>query len=212
MDDEHPGGELDRQGQADEDSRRDAAQQGRPRPTEVGEAEQDEEGVDLTEPDPVGDRVQPQDGRGEAGQRDRPPPPGPRQQPVRREGDGRRDGEHLGEGPEPAGHAEGHEGERDGQDGRERRIGERQELGGLGQGGIDGPTGEDRDPGLAVDLDVALPLVERPEDEVAQHDRGRGEGEQGRRERPHQGRPWSPARRSARLRHPSIFGVCRPLP
>ena len=39
--------------------------------------------------------------------------------------------------------------------------------------GVDRPAGQQRDTGLAVDLDVDLPLVQRPEHEVAQ-DHGRG--------------------------------------
>ena len=182
--DEDPGRELDRHRQPDQDPARHPPQQPGPWFTQVHQAREHDERVDLAEADAVTHRVQPQHRCGQGGQGERHPRSGAVDEAVPGVPDGRGGREHLQGGPQPPGGRERHQGQRDRQERRERGVGERQQLRGLGERGVDRPTGEDRDAGVAVDLDVDLPLVDRPEHEVAQDDGQRGERDERRGEQP----------------------------
>ncbi len=182
--DEHAGRELDGHREPDEHASGDVPQDAGPWLAEVHEAREHDEGVHLAEPDAVAHRVQPQHRGGERGEDEGHPGPGAVDEAVSGIPDDRRRGGDLEGGPEPPGRTERHERQRDGEDRRERRVGERQELRRLGEGGVDRSTAEDRHARLAVDLDVDLPLVERPEDEVAEHDGHRRQGDEEDREEP----------------------------
>jgi len=119
-------------------------------------------------PSPTG--CSPQHRGRERGQRQWRPGPRPVDQAVPGVPDDRGGGHHLGRGPQPPGHPERHQRQRHREERRERRVGERQQLGRLGHRRVDLPPVEDRHPRLPVDVDVDLPLVQRPEHEVAQHD------------------------------------------
>ncbi len=103
--------------------------------------------------------------------RHRPQGAGPAQQRTAGDPHGHRRRGHLRAGPQPGQQPERHQRDRRGQQRRERRVGERQQLRRLGELLVDRPAEQDRAPGLAVDLQVDLPLVLRPGDQVVPGDR-----------------------------------------